>query len=187
MVAQRVGIADIPVEVLIDNLLPLCGVKDVYSLGCTNKFFALVTADDLFWKRRLAVDYNFTGSETARTSGWKFIYHRLRKPRVFVWGYVMSSFLPSCCEAAHDSPVGVLTRSCSAMITQREGQEPSWTALLSEDGPWRRSFSGRASPSRRPRGQSGSEWNVSKGSVIRLEKTPSYLIVPGYQQGVSRA
>lgn len=61
-------------------------MKDVFSLGCTNKFFALITTDDTLWKRRLAVDYNFTGSETARTSGWKFIYKRLRNPRVFVWG-----------------------------------------------------------------------------------------------------
>ena len=94
MVPQRTGIADIPVEVLIDNILPFCEVNDVVSLGCTNKFFALVTTDDTFWKRRLVVDYNFTGSDTARTSGWKFIYKRLRNPRVFVWGYVMA-FIPS--------------------------------------------------------------------------------------------
>jgi SCF-associated factor 1 len=92
MASQKTGIADIPVEVLIDNILPFCEVKDVFSIGCANKFFALVTADDMLWKRRLAVDYNFTGSETARTSGWKFIYKRLRNPRVFVWGYVTFLF-----------------------------------------------------------------------------------------------
>jgi len=92
MAAQRTGIADIPVELLIDNILPFCEAKDVFSLGCTNKFFALITTDDTYWKRRLVVDYNFTGSETARTSGWKFIYQRLRNPRVFVWGYVIFSF-----------------------------------------------------------------------------------------------
>ena len=86
---KRTGIADIPVELFIDNILPFCEAKDVFSLGCTNKFFAVVTTDDTFWKRKLAVDYNFTGSETARTNGWKFIYQRLRNPRVFVWGYVI--------------------------------------------------------------------------------------------------
>lgn len=96
MATQGTGIADIPVELLIDNILPFCETKDVFSLGCTNKFFALVTTDDMFWKRRLVVDYNFTGSETARTSGWKFIYKRLRNPRVFVWGYVI---FPSFCVA----------------------------------------------------------------------------------------
>ena len=91
MAAQKTGIADIPVELLIDNILPFCEARDVFSLGCTNKFFALVTTDDMFWKRKLVVDYNFTGSETARTSGWKFIYQRLGNPRVFVWGYVIFS------------------------------------------------------------------------------------------------
>ena len=95
MIPYTTGIAHIPVEVLIDNVLPFCEVNDVFSLGCTNKFFALITTDDMFWKRRLAADYNFTGSDTARTSGWKFIYKRLRNPRVFVWGYVIS-FIPSC-------------------------------------------------------------------------------------------
>jgi SCF-associated factor 1 len=94
MAPHRTGIADVPVEVLIDNILPFCEVNDVFSLGCINKFFALITTDDTFWKRRLAADYNFTGSDTARTSGWKFIYKRLRNPRVFVWGYVIS-FIPS--------------------------------------------------------------------------------------------
>jgi len=93
MATQRTGIADIPVELLIDNILPFCEAKDVLSLGCTNKFLALVTTDDMLWKRKLAVDYNFTGSETARTSGWKFIYQRLRNPRVFVWGCVIFSVL----------------------------------------------------------------------------------------------
>lgn len=103
MAPQKIGIADIPVEVLIDNILPFCEVKDVFSLGCTNKFFALITTDDTLWKRRLAVDYNFTGSETARTSGWKFIYKRLRNPRVFVWGYVILFlfFIPSYCWDVH--------------------------------------------------------------------------------------
>ena len=103
MAPQKIGIADVPVEVLIDNILPFCEVKDVFSLGCTNKFFALITTDDTFWKRRLAVDYNFTGSETARSSGWKFIYKRLRNPRVFVWGYVILFyfFIPSHYEDVH--------------------------------------------------------------------------------------
>ena len=65
---------------------------DVLSLGCTNKFFVLVANDNTFWRRRAAVDYDFTGLETARTSSWKFIYRKLRNPRVFVWGWVTFSF-----------------------------------------------------------------------------------------------
>jgi len=86
----RAEIIDIPVKVLANNILPFCETKDVASLGCTNKFFALVTAD-MFWRQKLVVDYNFTGFETARTSDWQFIHQRLRNPRVFVWGCVTFS------------------------------------------------------------------------------------------------
>ena len=40
----KIKITDIPVGVFIHNLLPLCKIKDALSLGCTNKFFALVVA-----------------------------------------------------------------------------------------------------------------------------------------------
>jgi len=140
MATQRTGIADIPVELLIDNILPFCEAKDVFSLGCTNKFFALVTTDDMLWKRRLAVDYNFTGSETARTSGWKFIYQRLRKPRVFVWGYVISSFL-LCYEGAY-SFADALTGTHPIATIQGEEQRPAWVATVSNDDPFGCSFSG---------------------------------------------
>jgi len=92
MAALWTRITDIPVKVLIDNTLPFCEVKDVLSLGRANKFFALVATNETFWRRRLEIDYNFTGLETARTSGWKFLYKGLRKPRVFVWGCVIFSF-----------------------------------------------------------------------------------------------
>jgi SCF-associated factor 1 len=80
------SLSDIPVEVLIDNVFPFCAVPDILSLGCTNRFFALLTSDDTFWRRKLDDDFNFNGADTARTSGFKFIYRRLSNPRVFVWG-----------------------------------------------------------------------------------------------------
>ena len=46
-------------------------------------------AGETFWRQRVAVDYNFTGSETNRMNGWKFIYQRLKNPRVFTWGYAV--------------------------------------------------------------------------------------------------
>ena len=85
-------ITDIPVKVLTDNILPFCEAEDVISLGCTNKFFALVATNEAFWKRKLAIDYNFPVSGTARTSGWKSIHQGLRNPRVFVWGCVTLFF-----------------------------------------------------------------------------------------------
>ena len=86
LVIRRAGITDLPVKLLTNKILQFCEVRDTLSLGCTNKFFALIVNDDGFWKRKLVIDYNFTGSETNRTSGWKFIYLRFWKPRLFTWG-----------------------------------------------------------------------------------------------------
>lgn len=80
------SLADVPVEVLLDNLLPSVDIRDLLSLACTSKFFSLLCADDMFWKRKLQSDFNFSGAGTARTSGWKLIYKGLHNPRVFVWG-----------------------------------------------------------------------------------------------------
>ena len=110
-------ITDIPIKVFTGNILPFCEVDDVISLGCTNKFFALAATDETFWKQKLAVDYNFPVSRTARTSGWKLIYQKLRNPRVFVWGCVTLS--PSCYNGAHLF-VNALTRAhrnCSDIRT----------------------------------------------------------------------
>ncbi|KIY53369.1 RCC1/BLIP-II protein [Fistulina hepatica ATCC 64428] len=84
MLSKR--ITDIPIEVFLDHLLPQAPVSDVLRLACTCKFFAILCADDVLWKRRLLDDFNFSGAGTARTSGWKFIYKGLSSPQVYVWG-----------------------------------------------------------------------------------------------------
>ena len=105
--ARKIGITDLPVRLLTDKILPFCEVKDILSLGCTSKFFAVImSGDGEFWRRKLAIDYNFTGSETNRTSGWKFVYLRLGRPRFFAWGCVrFSSVLlrgrPHICWSTH--------------------------------------------------------------------------------------
>ena len=90
--ARKIAIMDLPIKLLTNQILPFCEVRDMLSLGCTNRFFALIMSDGIFWRQKLATDYNFTGSGTNRTSGWKFIYLRLGKPRLFTWGCV--TFLP---------------------------------------------------------------------------------------------
>jgi SCF-associated factor 1 len=82
-------IADIPVEVFLDNLFPLAEVRDVLNLGSTNKLFAALSADETFWRRKCKADFNFTSQETARQSGWKNLYRGLNHPRIFVWGSVV--------------------------------------------------------------------------------------------------
>jgi SCF-associated factor 1 len=80
------SLLDLPVDVLLDNVLPSIPVPDLLNLASTNRFFAILCADDTFWKRKLEADFNFTGAGTARTSGWKVIYKGLSKPRIYTWG-----------------------------------------------------------------------------------------------------
>ena len=170
----RIGFTDIPAKVLINNILPLCEVKDVLSFGCTNNFFALIASDEAFWKRKLAVDYNFTGSETTRTSDRKFIYQRLRNPRVFVWGCVTFSFYYS----TRRSFVCRCIHACLPIATiQRRGHGPAWAATVSKHKTLACSFSARTSSSRRPRGQPGNESSVSvEYGTPSLNKHPHILL-----------
>ncbi|KAF9071533.1 hypothetical protein BDP27DRAFT_1391614 [Rhodocollybia butyracea] len=86
-------VTDVPVEIFLDDLLPQLPLHDLLRLQCTNKFFAALCADGTFWKRKLSEDFNFPDEGAARTSGWKFIYLRLTKPRVFVWGQTANNRL----------------------------------------------------------------------------------------------
>ncbi|KAI0923709.1 hypothetical protein AcV5_009183 [Taiwanofungus camphoratus] len=79
-------LTDLPIELFLDNILPLLSVPDLYRLSCTSRFFYQLASDDPFWHRKIQADYNFSGSETARDTGWKFLYKRLSNPKVFVWG-----------------------------------------------------------------------------------------------------
>jgi len=79
-------ISELPLEVLIDSILPYLALRDLLSLACTSKLFAIICADDTFWKRKTQDEYNFSGAGSARTSGFRHVYRGLRSPRVFVWG-----------------------------------------------------------------------------------------------------
>ncbi|EJD07301.1 RCC1/BLIP-II [Fomitiporia mediterranea MF3/22] len=76
----------LPDELLVDHLLPNLPVRDVLALSATNPYYANLCNDETFWKRKCKEDFNFQGSRTARTKGWKFIYKGLSNPKVFVWG-----------------------------------------------------------------------------------------------------
>jgi len=157
--AWRPGITDIPVDVLIDNVLPFCEAEDVLSLGGTNKFFALVATDEAFWRQKLAVDYSFTGSETTRTSNWKTIYQRFRNPRVFVWGCVIFSFW---CYEGVNSLIDMFLLTRLIITMQRAGLGSTWVVTVSEGDLLPSSFPSRTSPSRCPCSQPDSEHQVSK-------------------------
>ncbi|EJD41140.1 hypothetical protein AURDEDRAFT_169731 [Auricularia subglabra TFB-10046 SS5] len=75
-----------PVEVMLDILLPYLPLKDLLALASTSKDFANLIDDDTFWQRKLESEYSFTSRETARKTGWKVIYRGMHRPQVFVWG-----------------------------------------------------------------------------------------------------
>ncbi|KAJ3569626.1 hypothetical protein NP233_g4934 [Leucocoprinus birnbaumii] len=79
-------LANLPPEILLDNLFNFLPTADLLRLTATSKYFASLCSDETFWKRRLREDFNFDGAGTARRKGWKFIYRGLSKPRVYVWG-----------------------------------------------------------------------------------------------------
>ncbi|KAF8202318.1 regulator of chromosome condensation 1/beta-lactamase-inhibitor protein II [Pholiota molesta] len=83
---QPLNLTNLPIEVLLDNVLPFVPAPDLSQLAQCNKLFSVLCADETIWKRKVLEDFNFSGQGTARTSGWKFIYKGLFKPRVFVWG-----------------------------------------------------------------------------------------------------
>ena len=147
----RAVITDIPVEIFTDRILPFFKAEDALSLGCTNKFFALVSTNEAFWRQRLIVDYNFAGSETTRRSNWKVIYQRFsnRNPRVFVWGCVIILLCYT----------GVNSFICTFLLirplTTKQSGEPrsTWVSTASKDDRLvLYSFSGRTPPPRCPRG-----------------------------------
>jgi SCF-associated factor 1 len=72
---------DIPVEVFTDHIFPSLPIRSLLRLASTCTLFAGLCEDETVWKRRIDQDYNFSGAGTARTSGWKFIYKGLFKPR----------------------------------------------------------------------------------------------------------
>ncbi len=79
-------------ELFFDQIFDYLPVRDILNLGCTNRFFSSVVSDEIFWHRRIQEDFNFSGSDTARKTGWKIIYKRLSNSHVYVWGYVSTSF-----------------------------------------------------------------------------------------------
>ena len=93
MATFSIKITDIPVKVLMNNILPFCEAKDLLSLGRTDWFFAVAVAGEWSWRRKLWGGDNFIGSEMIRTSSRKPISQRFRNARVSIWGCVTFHFV----------------------------------------------------------------------------------------------
>jgi len=73
------------VSVDIDNYTQ--SLHDLWQL------FSVLCSDDTLWKNKLQSDFNFSGEATARTSGWKFIYRGLSKPRGLLLLFAINNIL----------------------------------------------------------------------------------------------
>lgn len=60
------------------------------------QLFSVLCSDDTLWKRKLQSDFNFSGQGTARTSGWKFIYRGLSKPRGRFRFFAINNYIYLC-------------------------------------------------------------------------------------------
>ncbi|KAI0640774.1 RCC1/BLIP-II [Trametes meyenii] len=80
------AMTDLPVELFFDGIFPYLPILDLLHLGSTNRFLNRISNDEAYWHRRIQEDFNFSGSDTARRTGWKFLYKRLSHPGLYVWG-----------------------------------------------------------------------------------------------------
>lgn len=85
-------LSTLPPELVLYHVLPPLRVRDALSLGAANKYFQVLCKDEGYWKLKCQEDYNFDGSGTARSTGWKLIYKGLTNPKAYVWGYVSLDF-----------------------------------------------------------------------------------------------
>ena len=117
-------ITDLPIELFVDSIFDYLPVDAILSLGCTNRFFAQIAADEPFWHRRIQQDFNFSGADTARHEGWKFLYRRLANPKLYVWGYVSSMVDPMSythLQRSREKSVGRLGLADTPKTSVRDG------------------------------------------------------------------
>lgn len=77
---------DLPLPLVVDNLLPLLDNRDLASLRCVSKHAKSLVEDEVLWKRKVLTDFTFPPHASARMGGWFNLYTNLSNPSVYVWG-----------------------------------------------------------------------------------------------------
>lgn len=80
------SLESLPLDILLDELLPLLPIKDVLALFSLNRLFANLGKDDAIWERQLREDYRFTNTSIAGNLSLKLLYGRIHRPELYVWG-----------------------------------------------------------------------------------------------------
>lgn len=78
----------IPLDLLIDNILPLLPPSALVQLGatCTSIRDVLEGEEaEIVWKRKAVEEFHFPANASGRRAGWKSLYQRLRAQSCLVW------------------------------------------------------------------------------------------------------
>ncbi|GAA6019579.1 hypothetical protein JCM11491_001344 [Sporobolomyces phaffii] len=89
--AEKDPLARLPVDVLVDSVLPAFPTSDVIRLGRTCRrwhTFLTTTGQDteVFWMRRCIAEFNFPVRASGRRTDWFQLYSRLAQSAAYVWG-----------------------------------------------------------------------------------------------------
>lgn len=84
---------DLPVELLLDLILPFLSVVDCVSLCRTSKRFSSLLTEQALWKRLCLSSFPVPALITSRVKNWKNLCKELRSSHLYVWGYVYSFFV----------------------------------------------------------------------------------------------
>ncbi|EST07213.1 F-box domain protein [Kalmanozyma brasiliensis GHG001] len=77
---------DLPLPLVVDNLLPLLPNRDLATLRSVSRHAKTLVEDEVLWRRKVLSDFTFPPHASARMGGWFNLYCGLSSPRVYVWG-----------------------------------------------------------------------------------------------------
>nr|CDI56204.1 conserved hypothetical protein [Melanopsichium pennsylvanicum 4] len=107
---------NLPLPVVVDNLLPLLSNRDLAALRSVSKQAKILVEDQILWKRKVLADFTFPPHATARMGGWFELYRGLSNPQVYVWGQVSNGRLGLDPKNIH--------KACGADVVRTHGGMP---------------------------------------------------------------
>ena len=124
------SIADLPVELLTDRILPLLPLSTLLqSVATTCRFFHLLTVDEALWKRKLEEDYSDTLKCIKATNVKRsLLYRRLYSPKIYVWGCGVefspceTPNIPAACSQGINTEVDDTSQRFSVQMSQGKCQ-----------------------------------------------------------------
>jgi hypothetical protein len=89
--ATNDALSRLPVDLLVDSLLPAFSTRDVIALSRTSRqWYNFVTEagqdTEIFWMRRCINEFNFPVRASGRRTRWFQLYSRLAQSAAYVWG-----------------------------------------------------------------------------------------------------